>query len=236
MVINGENMCIYQLKYSFVEKGDPQCEQKKRYEEYVKKFVEKGCLIATNIKTYEILISEKADNLFKASPNFFYTTIYNSFSLSTILLAAFFSKGDDASIHSFLNYCEQNQKFIFTKDFYEEKINVPNSKNKVDMGKFETRLNESRQLLIDNAELISVIINNRNNVFAHFNKDYLINHKKQLTVTIENLKKALDLVERVLNKIWCYYDRTYRCFDPINIADIKQTISVIDKNIKTNNK
>lgn len=230
-------MCIYQLKYSFVEKGDPQCEQKKRYEEYVNKFVDKGCLIATNIKTYEILITEKADNLFKVSPAFFSTTIYNSFSLSTILLAAFFSKGDDASIHGFLNYCEQNQKFIFTKDFYDEKINVPNSKHMVDMGDFATRLKESRQMLIDNAELINIIINNRNNVFAHFNKDYLINHKKQLTVvTIENLKKALDLAERVLNNIWHYYDRTPRSFKPINESDISHTINVIDKYIKTKSK
>lgn len=229
-------MCIYQLKYSFVEKGDPQCEQKKRYEEYVNKFVDKGCLIATNIKTYEILITEKAENLFKVSPAFFNTTIYNSFSLSTILLAAFFSKGDDASIHGFLNYCAQHQKFIFTKDFYDEKINVPNSKIKVDMGDFATRLNDARQMLIDNAELISIIINNRNNVFAHFNKDYLINHKKQLTVTIENLKKALDLAERVLNKIWCYYDMTFRSFTPINESDINHTINVIDKYIKTKNK
>ena len=229
-------MCVYQSAPSFVEKGDPQCEQKKRYEEYVNKFVEKGCLIATNIKTYEILITEKADNLFKVSPAFFYTTIYNSFSLSTILLAAFFSKGDDASIHGFLNYCEQNQKFIFTKDFYDEKINVPNSKHTVDMGDFATILNEARQMLIDNAELISIIINNRNNVFAHFNKDYLINHKKQLTVTIENLKKALDLAERVLNKIWCYYDRSYKWFNPINESDINQTINAINKYIKTKNK
>ena len=229
-------MCIYQLKYSFVEKGDPQCEQKKRYEAYVNKFVEKGGLIATNIKTYEILITEKAENLFKVSPAFFSTTIYNSFSLSTILLASFFSKGDDASIHGFLNYCVQNQKFIFTKDFYDEKINVPNSKIKVDMGDFATRLNDARQMLIDNDELISIIINNRNNVFAHFNKDYLINHKKQLTVTIENLKKALDLAERVLNKIWCYYDRSYKWFNPINESDIDHTINAIDKYIKTKNK
>lgn len=229
-------MCIYQLKYSFVEKGDPQCEQKKRYEEYVNKFVDKGYLIATNIKTYEILITEKAENLFKVSPAFFSTTIYNSFSLSTILLASFFSKGDDASIHGFLNYCAQHQKFIFTKDFYDEKINVPNSKIKVDMGDFATRLKESRQMLIDNAELISIIINNRNNVFAHFNKDYLINHKKQLTVTIENLKKALELAEKVLNNIWHYYDRTDRSFKPINESDINHTINVIDKYIKTKNK
>lgn len=229
-------MCVYQSKPSFVEKGDPQCEQKKRYEEYVNKFVDKGCLIATNIKTYEILITEKADNLFKVSPAFFNTTIYNSFSLSTILLAAFFSKGDDASIHGFLNYCEQNQKFIFTKDFYDEKINVPNSKHMVDMGDFATRLKESRQMLIDNAELINIIINNRNNVFAHFNKDYLINHKKQLTVTIENLKKALDLAEKVLNNIWCYYDRSYKWFKPINESDINHTINVIDKYLKTKNK
>ena len=229
-------MCVYQSKPSFVEKGDPQCEQKKRYEEYVNKFVDKGCLIATNIKTYEILITEKADNLFKVSPAFFNTTIYNSFSLSTILLAAFFSKGDDASIHGFLNYCEQNQKFIFTKDFYDEKINVPNSKHMVDMGDFATRLKESQQMLIDNAELISIIIKNRNNVFAHFNKDYLINHKKQLTVTIENLKKALELAEKVLNNIWHYYDRTDRSFKPINESDINHTINVIDKYIKTKNK
>lgn len=229
-------MCVYQSKPSFVEKGDPQCEQKKRYEEYVNKFVEKGCLIATNIKTYEILITEKAENLFKVSPAFFSTTIYNSFSLSTILLASFFSKGDDASIHGFFNYCEQNQKFIFTKDFYDEKINVPNSKHMVDMGDFATRLKESQQMLIDNAELISIIINNRNNVFAHFNKDYLINHKKQLTVTIENLKKALELAEKVLNNIWHYYDRNDRKFNPINESDINHTINVIDKYIKTKNK
>lgn len=229
-------MCVYQSKPSFVEKGDPQCEQKKRYEEYVNKFVDKGRLIATNIKTYEILITEKADNLFKVSPAFFNTTIYNSFSLSTILLTAFFSKGDDASIHGFLNYCEQNQKFIFTKDFYDENINVPNSKHMVDMGDFATRLNKSRQMLIDNTELINIIINNRNNVFAHFNKDYLINHKKQLTVTIENLKKALDLAEKVLNNIWHYYDRTDRMFKPINESDINHTINVIDKYIKTKNK
>lgn len=229
-------MCVYQSKTSFVEKGDPQCEQKKRYEEYVNKFVDKGCLIATNIKTYEILITEKADNLFKVSPAFFNTTIYNSFSLSTILLAAFFSKGDDASIHGFFNYCEQNQKFIFTKDFYDEKINVPNSKHMVDMGDFATRLKESRQMLIDNAELINIIIKNRNNVFAHFNKDYLINHKKQLTVTIENLKKALELAEKVLNNICHYYDRTDRSFKPINESDINHTINAIDKYIKTKNK
>lgn len=229
-------MCVYQSKPSFVEKGDPQCEQKKRYEEYVNKFVDKGYLIATNIKTYEILITEKAENLFKVSPAFFSTTIYNSFSLSTILLASFFSKGDDASIHGFFNYCEQNQKFIFTKDFYDEKINVPNSKHMVDMGDFATRLKESRQMLIDNAELISIIINNRNNVFAHFNKDYLIIHKKQLTVTIENLKKALELAEKVLNNIWHYYDRTDRSFKPINESDINHTINVIDKYIKTKNK
>lgn len=229
-------MCFYQSAPSFVEKGDPQCEQKKRYEEYVNKFVDKGCLIATNIKTYEILITEKAENLFKVSPAFFSTTIYNSFSLSTILLASFFSKGDDASIHGFFNYCEQNQKFIFTKDFYDEKINVPNSKHMVDMGDFATRLKESQQMLIDNAELISIIINNRNNVFAHFNKDYLINHKKQLTVTIENLKKALELAEKVLNNIWHYYDRNDRKFKPINESDINHTINVIDKYIKTKNK
>ena len=88
----------------------------------------------------------------------------------------------------------------------------------------------------DNAELISIIIKNRNNVFAHFNKDYLINHKKQLTVTIANLKKALDLAEKVLNNIWHYYDRTDRSFKPINESDINHTINVIDKYIKTKNK
>ena len=83
-------MHAYTLNYSFVDNGDSQCEQRKRFEEYLRSFWEKGSQIATNIYNYETLINKKADNLFKVSANFFTSAIINAFSLSTIWLSAFF--------------------------------------------------------------------------------------------------------------------------------------------------
>ena len=66
----------YTTDTTIVDNGNPQCEQRKHFDAYIKSFWEKGCVIATNIRTYEILINEKADNLFRISPCFFNAAIY----------------------------------------------------------------------------------------------------------------------------------------------------------------
>ena len=100
------------------------------------------------------------------------------------------------------------------------------------MGDFTTRLQEARKLLIDNSDLIKVLKENRDKVFAHFDKEFLVTHKKQLSISIENLKKSLELAEKIVNMISCYYDRTFRSFSPLNISDIQQTIKIVDNFLK----
>ncbi len=218
----------YTTDTTIVDNGNPQCEQRKHFDAYIKSFWEKGCVIATNIRTYEILINEKADNLFRISPCFFNAAIYNTFALSTIWLTSFFSKSDSASLWKFLDYCERNQKHIFTMDCYVETVNVPNSKVKVDMGDFATRLQEAKQLMNDNADLINRIKVNRNKAFAHFDESVLVTGKRQLTFSLKDLKDLFNLAENVVNKMKCFYDRKTLSFEPINVSDINQIISIAD--------
>lgn len=222
----------YTLTYSTIDKGDPKCLQREKFENYMNSFWERGNQIQTNISNYEALVDIKADNLFYASRNFFAMAMYNAFSMATIWLAAFFSHSNSASVFNFLNFCEQNQKSIFTKEFYQEKVNVANSKVKLEKGKFSEILKECRRLLDDNADLIEKLIFNRNKIFAHFEKEFLINHKIQLTITIEDLKYLIKLAEEIVNNILCYYDRTYRIFSPLDILDLQQTIDIVDGFVK----
>lgn len=225
-------MDAYTLNCSFVDHGDPQCDERKRFEEYIKSLWEKGCRIATNIRNYELLVNEDANNLFKVSAGFFTAAIYNTFALATIWLAAFFSDSDSASIIKFLNYCEQNQKRIFTKEFYEEKINVPNSKIRIDMGDFPARLKEARELLNDHVVLLQKLKENRDKIFAHFEKEFLVTHRIDMSISLADLKELLNLAKNIVNKIGVYYDRSIRDFEPLNISDIQQTISIVDSFIK----
>ena len=158
-------------RFYFEDKGDPNCEQRLRFEKYIKSFFEKGAQVATDITIYEILVDRKADKLFLFSNSFFMQSIYNAFAMATIQLAAFFSKKDSASIYKFLNYCEQNQKYIFTKEFFDNKKGVP---TKIDLGDFSSHLKEARALLEKNEGLIKKIKRNRNIAFAHFDKKYLM--------------------------------------------------------------
>lgn len=115
-------MCVYQSKPSFVEKGDPQCEQKKRYEEYVNKFVEKGCLIATNIKTYEILITEKAENLFKVSPAFFPQQYITHFHCLQYYWHHSFPKGMMQAFMAFLIIVNKTKSLFLQKTFTMKRL------------------------------------------------------------------------------------------------------------------
>ena len=113
-------------------------------------------------------------------------------------------------------------------DCYVEIVNVPNSKVKVDMGDFATRLQEARQLMNDNADLINRIKVNRNKAFAHFDESVLVTGKRQLTFSLKDLKDLFNLAENVVNKMKCFYDRKTLSFEPINVSDINQIISIAD--------
>ena len=113
-------------------------------------------------------------------------------------------------------------------DCYVEIVNVPNSKFKVDMGDFATRLQEARQLMNDNVDLINRIKVNRNKAFAHFDESVLVTAKRQLTFSLKDLKDLFNLAENVVNKMNCFYDRKTLSFKPINVSDINQTIDIVD--------
>ena len=228
-------MCSYTLKWTFIDNGDPNCEQRKWFENYINYFWKKGSHIETCIKNYDVLIDEKANNLFKYSNTFFMLSIYNLFAISAIELAAFLTEYNSASIDHFLNFCEQNQKFIFTKEFYVEKINVPESKKIIKMGEFRSILEKSRQLLLDNATLIEKIKNDREKVFAHFDRDFIVTHKWEQSITIDDLKNALNIVKTIVNDVGKLYDNSIRDFSPISVSDIDNTIYILglyDKNTR----
>ena len=67
------------------------------------------------------------------SPSFFRIIRINSYSQCVILLSEVFRKdcSDSLNLQSFYNYAEPNQKFLFNKRFFEEKIGVPNSKKEI---------------------------------------------------------------------------------------------------------
>ena len=73
------------------------------------------------------------------SPSFFRIIRINSYSQCVILLSEVFRKdcSDSLNLQSFYNYAEPNQKFLFNKRFFEEKIGVPNSKKEIKMPIFQ---------------------------------------------------------------------------------------------------
>ena len=102
------------------------------------------------------------------------------------------------------------------------------------MGNFSEILNETRQILSDNQEYIKLLKVDRNEVFAHFDEKFLVTKQKQVALTVKKLQKGLSLMEIIINKIGCYYDRSIRSFEPIAITDIDNIIYII--NFYVNNK
>lgn len=221
-------MGLYTREFIEKDNGDPNCVQRKNFENYIHSYWAIGCQIATNIKCYEILTTKAADNLFKISSNFFSAFLYNTISTSVIQLSAFFSDFDSASVNKFLNFCEQNQKIIFTKETYWRRIGDDTQIMPINKGVFSEKLKAARNMLEENSEIIKEIKTLRDKVFAHFDKNFLVTQKNQYELTIDTLKRCLAIYQNVVNKIYVFYDSKELCFESMNISDIEQLIGIVN--------
>ena len=89
------------------------------------------------------------------SPSFFRISRINSYSQCVILLSEVFRKdcSDSLNLQSFYNYAEQNQKFLFNKRFFEEKIGVPNSKKEIKMPIFQFQKEKYEKVIVSHGLL-----------------------------------------------------------------------------------
>ena len=170
------------------------------------------------------------------SPSFFRISRINSYWQCVILLSEVFRKdcSDSLNLQSFYNYAEQNQKFLFNKRFFEEKIGVPNSKKEIKMPIFQFQKEKYEKVISSKDELITQLIKGRNKIFAHFDKKYYAGNRNIETLNISELQLLLDTFSKCYNNLGTIYDRRYRNFKSDSADDVKNTVNAVDYFIKYN--
>lgn len=225
---------MYTLHYTTEDFGDPKCNQRIKFESYIRSLWNIGAKVATNLKVYNYLCDEKSKSLHVVSPSFFRISQINSYSECVILLSEVFRKNcsDSLNLQSFYNYAEQNQKFLFNKKFFEEKIGVPNSKEEVIMPTFRFQKEKYEKDILLKEELIIKLINSRDKIHAHFDKKYYIGNESIETLCISELQLLLDTFSDSYNNLCVIYDRMLRVFEPVSVDDVRQTVNAVNYFIK----
>lgn len=225
---------MYTLHYTTEDFGDPNCNQRKKFESYIKSLWNIGAKVATNLKVYNYLCDKKSKSLHIISPSFFWISQINSYSECVILLSEVFreSCSNSLNLQSFYNYAEQNQKFLFNKKFFEEKIGITNSKEEVIIPTFQFQKEKYEKDILSKKELIAKLIKCRDKIYAHFDKKYYIGNGSIKTLGISELQLLLDTFSASYNNLCFTYDRILRVFDPVSVEDVRHTVNAVDYFIK----
>ena len=204
--------------------GNPNCPERLSFEKRLTTLWEIGARISVELQNYNILNDKNYNILFKYSPAYFQLAVYNLYALAVIDLSALLDNTSKTGIKKFIHTSLQNKDKIFTKEFYKHnnfgiiKIKMPKP---IDV------LNECIALLNEKQPLISLIKKDRDKIFAHFDENFLLSNKLDISTTYEDLIEALNLINKIINKLGFSYDRTARSFFPINFDDIKQTKNIL---------
>lgn len=217
---------IYTINPSVIEKGDPDCKEKKKFEKFLKVYTDNLCAANTNIAIFEEMLKPEYEKLNYKSPVFYSYVLYSCVSTAIITLNAFFSK-DSAGLSKFRKYIKENYTKIFTKELYQEKIGFPDSKEKIDTGTFIDHLDRFNLTLAQNGALISKIKNVRNKVYAHFDKETMLKNKTNFNCTLQDLKHAATLIAELINIFAIYYNHTLISFDIVEQSDIQNLLGCI---------
>lgn len=217
---------VYTIKHTEIEKGDPDCKEKKRFEKYLNAYTNNLWVVNTNITIYEEMLKPQYQKMDIICPIFFTYSQYSCIYTAIIILSAFLSK-DSAGLYKFRNYIEANYTKIFTKDFYDEVIGFPNSKKKINSGTFNDILCQFDSKLNQTENLISRIKTTRDKVYAHFEKDVMIMNKTDFNCTLQDLKDAATLIAELINIFAVYYNRKLISSDIAEQRDIQNLLKYI---------
>ena len=77
-------------------------------------------------------------------------------------------------------------------------------------------------------ELIAELKNDRDKIFAHFDKKYYVGDGRIETLNISELQSLLDTFSASCNNLCAIYDRIHRCFDLVSAYDIRYTMNAVD--------
>ena len=222
------------LHYTTEDLGNPKCNQRKKFESYIKSLWNIGTKIATSLEVYSCLCDEKSKSLHIASPLFFRISKINSYSECVILLNEIFrtNSSNSLNLQSFYNYAEQNQKFLFNKKFFEEIKGFPNSKKEVNMPTFQLQKQKYEKAISSKKALIEKLIKGRDKIHAHLDKKYYIGNERIETLSISELKLLLGTFSVSYNYLCVIYDRAQRAFAPISVDDVWQPVNAVNYFIK----
>ena len=203
------------------EDKTPMNEEKEKFLKYLNLYRNAGNFISIALNTIDQLTSKKT-KLAQFAPAFVNCVHYSFWSTSVILLNCFYSRGDDLSIFSFMEYIRNNYNKIFTGKFYDIYIHSDRKETKkIKFGKKEIfeRLNQCENIIKENNELLEKLDTFRNEMFAHFSEDKK-NKLENQYLNIKELQELLSLTEKIINNLKIPYDRTFESFEPINSKDI----------------
>lgn len=216
------------VKYTYIDNGDPNCKERKDFENHLEQLYRICVRIQTNIKVCEVLEESNADSLFLIAPNFFNLAFYNNYAMIAIDLYVLFDKGKDSvGLKKFIDTTLQNHKSIFTKTFYKENLNVANSKKEIQKHSIIDVCNDLKSLLNENKQLIESLKYDRDKFYAHCDKQVL-RSEIQYKCSLTEFKNLLGLSYKIINRIGVLYDSIERSFDAINWDDIKILIDILN--------
>lgn len=196
-------------------------EEKEKFLKYLNLYRKAGNFISIALNTIDQLASKKT-KLGQFAPAFVNCVYYSFWSTSVILLNCFYSRGDDLSIFSFMEYIRNNYNRIFTGKFYDIYIHSDRRETKkIKFGKKEIfeRLNQCENIIKENNKLLEKLDTFRNEMFAHFSEGKK-NKLKNQQLNIKELQKLLSLTEEIFNNLKIPYDRAFESLKPLNSKDV----------------
>lgn len=207
--------------------NNPQNEQKEKFEKFVNFYRNVLMNVSVSIKTLEELTkqTEEITTFQSYCPAFFQSVIHNFWAQSVIELNECFN--GEFCFRNLFNYVNANWNNIFTGEWLKttnwndgeiEKETIIYEKEQI----FQ-RIEEAKNILLQNERMISKIKTFRDKVFAHIDKK---SPKEKLY--LKELREIFTVAERCFNAICSMYNLTHTYLEPTNSDDVYAIIKTVE--------
>lgn len=178
------------------------------FEKYNNYIIEEIMAIDLMFDAYVGIYNKRVEdiNLINMAPAFWRMVIYAFFNNSILMLAKLYDNDSDViSVNKYLNFVEQNGKFIYHR----------NTNMHIEIDKIRLRFKENENIV---AKLKTV----RDKCVAHNDKS-VINRKidlyKENNFTIGEINTLIQFVKDMINIFWSEYSNIYEILEATNKGD-----------------
>lgn len=207
--------------------NNPQNEQKEKFEKFVNFYRNVLMNVSVSIKTLEELTkpAEEITTFQSYCPAFFQSVIHNFWAQSVIELNECFN--GEFCFRKLFTYVEANWNHIFTGEWLKttnwEDGEIENEVIRYKKEQIFQRIEEARNILLQNENAILKIKTFRDKVFAHIDKNY---PKEKLH--LKELREIFTVAERCFNAICSMYNLTHTYLEPTNSDDVYAIIKTVE--------